>query len=119
LTIRRECKFDFIFIDDLPNVIEWVLENKPMYHDYNFTYGSPVLLTELAKMTLNAADKKLEVIMLNPDGCNNEYTSSNKRLSDEISWFKPTRLEIAVEKLYKYYIENKNSIDSKVLEHTR
>jgi hypothetical protein len=77
------------------------------------------MLTELAEMTLRAAGKKLEVIMLNPDGCNNEYTSSNKRLSDEISWFKPTKLEIAVEKLYIYYIDNMDLIDMEILKQTR
>jgi GDP-L-fucose synthase len=119
LTIRRECKFDYIYIDDLPNVVEWILEYKPKYHDYNFTYGSPVLLTELTEMTLKAAGKELEVIMLNPEGLNNEYTSSNERLTNELSSFKPTRLEIAVEKLYKYYVDTKDSIDYKVLEQTR
>jgi len=119
LTIRRECKFDYIYIDDLPNVVEWFLKNDPKYHDYNFTYGSPVLLTELAEMTLQAAGKKLEVIMLNPDGHNNEYTSSNNRLINEVSLFKPSRLDVAVEKLYKYYVDNKDSIDYKILEQTR
>jgi UDP-glucose 4-epimerase len=119
LTIRRECKFDYIYIDDLPNVLEWFLEYKPKYHDYNFTYGSPVLLTELAEMTLQASEKKLEVIMLNPNGLNNEYTSSNERLINEVSLFKPTRLDIAVEKLYKYYVDNKDSIDYKILEQTK
>ena len=119
LTIRRECKFDYIYVEDLSNVVEWFLKNKPKYHDYNFTYGSPVLLTKLAEMTLNAAGKKLEVIMLNPDGFNNEYTSSNERLINEIPSFKPTRLEIAVEKLYKYYVDNKNLIDKEILSQTR
>ena len=119
LTIRRECKFDYIYIDDLPNVVEWFLENNPKYHDYNFTYGSPVLLTELTEMTLQAAGKKLEVIMLNPDGFNNEYTSSNIRLINEVPLFKPTRLDIAVEKLYKYYVDNKDNIEYKILEQTR
>jgi len=119
LTIRRECKFDYIYIDDLPNVVEWFLENEPKYHDYNFTYGSPVLLTELAELVLKAAKKKLEVVMLNRDEFNNEYTSSNKRLANEIPSFKPMRLEIAVEMLYKYYFDNKGSIDYRVLEKTR
>jgi GDP-L-fucose synthase len=119
LTIRRECKFDYIYIDDLPNVVEWFLENEPEYHDYNFTYGSPVLLSELAGMVLKAAEKKLNVVMLNPDGLNNEYTSSNKRLLSEIPCFIPIKLEIAIEKLYKYYVDNMNLIDKKILGQTR
>jgi len=119
LTIRRDCKFDYIYIDDLPNVVEWLLEYKPKYHDYNFTYGSPILLTELVDMTLKASGKELEVIILNPNGLNNEYTSSNERLTNELLSFKPTQLEIAVEKLYKYYVDNQDNIDYEVLKNTR
>jgi len=119
LTIRRECKFDYIYIEDLPKVVEWFLENKPVYHDYNFTYGTPVLLTELAKMTLKSAAKNLDVLILNPDGFNNEYTSCNKRILNELSWFRPTKLDIAVEKLYKYYVDNINIIDKAKLKNTK
>jgi len=119
LTIRRECKFDYIYIDDLTKVVEWFLENKPIYHDYNFTYGSPVLLTELAEMTLQTSGKKLDVSVLNPDGCNNEYTSSNKRLLEELPWFKPTNLETAVDNLYKYYADNTDLIDKEKLRQTK
>ena len=119
LTIRRECKFDYIHIDDLTGVIEWLLENKPAYHDYNFAYGSPVLLTELAEMTLQASGKKLDVRVLNPDGLNNEYTSSNKRLLNELPWFKPTSLDTAIESLYRYYADNMGLIDIELLRQTK
>ena len=118
LTIRRECKFDYIYIDDLPKVIEWFLENKPVFHDYNFTYGKPVLLTELAEMVLQAAGKKLDIVMLNTDGYNNEYTSNNERLLKELTWFKLIKLETAVERLYKYYFDNMDKINLEKLRHT-
>jgi GDP-L-fucose synthase len=119
LTIRRECKFDYIHIGDLTGVIEWFLENKPAHHDYNFTYGTPVLLTELAEMTLRTSGKKLDVIMLNQNGFSNEYTSSNKRLLDELPWFKPTNLETAVDHLYRYYADNMGLIDKEILRQTK
>ena len=119
LTIRRECKFDYIYIDDLPEVAEWFLENTPKYHDYNFTRGTPVRLTKLAEMVLQAAEKKLDVIMLNPEGLNNEYTSSNKRLCQELAYFKPTPLPDAIEQLYRFYYDNKNNISYEILKETR
>ena len=119
ITIRRECKFDFIYIDDLPDVIEWMLNNDPKYHDYNFTYGKPVFLTELAKMTLRASGKNLNIDVLNLDGFNNEYTSNNNRLTNELKWFKPTNIELAIEKLYKYYYDNREIIDIDIIKHTR
>jgi GDP-L-fucose synthase len=119
LTIRRECRFDYIYIDDLSDVIEWMLENQPRYHDYNFTFGKPVLLTELAELVLKAADKKLDVIMLDSNGRSNDYTAGNERLKGELPWFMPTALESAIEKLYQYYDSHRNEIDYDVLKNTR
>ena len=119
LTIRRECKFDYIYIDDLPQVIEWVLEGKPMYKDYNFVHGVPVKLTELAEMVLCAAGKKLDVIMINPNGCNHEYTASNKRLIQEMPSFSPVPLSSAIQKLYRYYYDCKDNISYDILKETK
>jgi len=118
LTIRRDCKFDFIYIDDLTDVIEWFLENKPVYHDYNFCYGHSVNLTELAKMVLQASGKNLEINILNPHEVGNEYTANNERLRKEMSEFMPTPLSVAVEKLYAYYYENSAGISYDVLRET-
>ena len=118
LSIRRECRFDYIFIDDLPKVIEWMVENMPDYHDYNFVYGESVLLTELAKIVLDVSKKKLGIVMLNPEGLNNEYTASSERLRDQLPWFEPTPLYEAIEMLYKWYFDNKERIDIDLLRNT-
>lgn len=119
LTIRRECKFDYIYIDDLPDVIKWFLENKPNYHDYNFVSGTKVLLSEIANMVRDISGKKLEIVMLNPSGYNNEYTACNNRLMKQLPWFEPTPLYEAIERLYKWYYDNKETINIKTLRQTK
>jgi GDP-L-fucose synthase len=119
LTVRKECAFDYIFIDDLPPVVEWMLDEDPPHADFNFVSGRPVLLTQIADMVLAASGKKLDVQILDPKGRNNEYTASCARLKDECPRFAVTPLEQAVEKLYRYYYDNKNAIAVNVLRETR
>jgi GDP-L-fucose synthase len=114
LTMRRECKFDYIYIDDLPPVVDWLIDGdspEPEYHDYNLTSGSAVLLSELAKMVLAASGKNLDVIVLNTEGNNNEYTSSNERLKKQLPCFEVTPIQNAIMSLYRYYYDNRDAIN--------
>ena len=119
LTIRRECRFDYIFINDMPNVVEWLIENNPDHHDYNFAFGTSILLSALAKMVREISGKPLEIVMLNPNGYNNEYTACNKRLRKQLPWFEPTPLYEAIEHLYKWYYDNKEKVNIDVLRQTK
>jgi len=119
ITIRRECKFDYIFIDDLPQIVEWIIDKTPKHKDYNFVYGTPVCLTELAAIVLKISGKSLDVTILNPKGKSNEYTAKNKRLAKELGFFDPTKLETAVNKMYEYYCSIKEHIPYDVLKGTR
>ena len=40
LTIRRECRFDFLYVDDLVEPLRWLLEEKPHYFK---VFAKPVL----------------------------------------------------------------------------
>jgi GDP-L-fucose synthase len=115
LSIRRECRFDYVYIDDLPEVVTWFIENKPDYNDYNFVSGKSVLLSEIAKIIVEISGKKLDIIILNPDGLNNEYTASSERLKKLLPWFEPMPIYAAIEKLYKWYFDNKSRIDFNIL----
>jgi len=119
LSIRRECSFDYIYIDDLPEVVAWFIENEPSYHDYNFASGKPILLTEIADMVLKVSGKKLDVVMLDHEGRNNEYTADNERLRLQLPRFEPTPIYEAIEKLYKWYYDNRDRVDIDTLMQTK
>ncbi|MEG2698867.1 MAG: NAD(P)-dependent oxidoreductase, partial [Ruthenibacterium sp.] len=48
LTVRRNCKFDFLSVEDLPAIVAWFIENEPQHHDYNVCMGKEYWLTDLA-----------------------------------------------------------------------
>lgn len=78
LTIRQECKFDFLYINDLMEPLCWMLENTPLYHDYNICSGRPVYLSEMAKIVQQISGKSLPVVFLDK-GENLEYTAADIR----------------------------------------
>ena len=45
----------------------------------------------------------------------NEYSGDNSRLRKEITGFKFTPIDLAIEKLYQWYAENKHLINKELL----
>lgn len=117
LTVRKECNFDFLYIEDLAPIVEWFLENKPKYHDYNICMGKPYKLTQLADMVVKASGKVLPVTVLAP-GRNLDYTASNDRLMKEYNGTL-TPMQTAINELYNYYSEHKSEIDIEKLKNSR
>lgn len=118
LTIRKDCYFDFLYIDDLCKVVEWMLNNRPLYHDYNTCSGRDYLLSELALKVKKVSGKKLPIIMLS-DEKNNDYSASNNRLITELGNGYITEIDKALERLYRYYSNNKELIDYQSLKNSR
>lgn len=100
LTIRQECLFDFISVDDIMPPLRWVLENKPKYHDYNLCSGRPVLLSEIAEMVREISGKNLEMVFLK-QGENMEYTGSCGRLQQELI-LEQSDIRQKIKKLYNF-----------------
>lgn len=114
LTVRKECYFDFLYIEDLAGIVKWFLENTPSYHDYNVCSGKEYLLTELAGMVLKRSGKELSVQLLSEER-NLDYSASNERLRAEISELRITEIDKALDKLYCYYETIKKDIDKEIL----
>lgn len=109
LTVRKECSFDFLYIDDLAPVVAWFLEHEPRHHDYNVCMGVPYELTELARMVDQAACKELPIQVLS-EGRNPDYTACGDRLWRETG-LKPTAMEAALRSLYAWYAAYSGEID--------
>lgn len=117
LSIRQNCMFDYLFIDDLCNIVKWFIENQPLYHDYNVVSGTPVSLMYISKIVIDIGGKDLEVKIFK-DGFNLPYTGDNSRLLNEAT-VEFTNINTAIKKLYLWYQDNKNSIDFETLKNTR
>ena len=118
LTIRKDCCFDFILVDDLVPVVDWMITHAPKYHDYNFCHDGEYMLSDLARMVNRVSGKDLEIRLLS-DERNLDYYGRNDRLRAELGGWTPTGMEKALEKLYAYYVGIRDEIDYDVLKNTK
>lgn len=109
IELRQDCRFSFFYIDDAISIIEQSLDRSLSHHDYNLVMDDCCLLSEVAEKILELAKSK-DKITFAKDGLNLEYTASNHRMKEE---FNPciTTMDVAVENVYKYYLEMKDSLD--------
>ena len=114
LSIRSDCMFDFLYVEDLPAIVTWFLENTPASHDYNVCHGIPYALTKLAEMVREISGKQL-AIHLKSRRRNLDYTGDNSRLRSELKDLHITPMDKAIEELYRYYQEHQDLVDPEKL----
>jgi GDP-L-fucose synthase len=85
--------------------------NDGKHRSYNASRGSKTDLVALAKIINDTADFTSEIIVKNP-GLNNEYSSNNTRIMNEIGPFAFTPHERAIMELRDYYSMHITEIDS-------
>lgn len=83
ITIRQNCRFDYLYIEDYAKAIAYFVTHVPKHHDYNVTSSSRVLLSAIAAMVRDEMNCDSEILVSNEDGLAREYTASNHRLLSE------------------------------------
>ena len=114
LTMIRDCYFDYIYINDLVQIIDYFINNKPKEKFFNVGSGQRISLLSLAKK-INELDNYSLPIVVKNKGLNKEYTTNNSRLKKEIKGLKLETIDEAIKDLYKYYLANQKFIDFKLL----
>ena len=111
ITINQNVFFDYMYVEDLLNVVEFYIENDVRHKIYNASSGTKIDLLSLAALVNEASDFKSEISVLN-EGLNNEYTSNNSLLKSEMKdKFKLTPHSEAIGKIHKYFKQNFASLD--------
>lgn len=110
MSVNQDMNFDYIFIDDLCEIVKWFIECTPMYQHYNVCNNRTIKLSEIAEMIRQVTGKECGIRILKK-GMKAEYSGNCDRLVAEMGEIKRTSMEEGIEKLYKYYIENWDSID--------
>ena len=111
ITINQNVFFDYMYVDDLLNAVEFYIENDARHKIYNASSGTKIDLLSLAALVNEASDFKSEISVLN-EGLNNEYTSDNSLLKTEMKdKFKLTPHTEAIGKICKYFKQNFTSLD--------
>ncbi|MDD2752079.1 MAG: NAD(P)-dependent oxidoreductase [Candidatus Omnitrophica bacterium] len=110
ITIKQNRKFDYLYIEDLMPIIDYIIEKNPEYRAYNVTPDQSIELLALAKIVKKISGKGLSIVV-KEEGTGVEYSGDNSRLKNEMDGLHFTPIDVALEKLYKWYMENKPSIN--------
>ena len=110
ITIQKNVYFDYLWIDDLCDIMSWFIENEPTHRHYNVCRGSKIDLYTLACMVREILDVDCDIVVGEP-GLKPEYTGDNLRLLSEIGDFQFTGFEESIYKLCEYYKANIDMID--------
>lgn len=103
--MERHMYFDYIYIDDLIQIIDWFLFNEPAFHRYNVCTGQQHDLFELAEMIRNMIDCDIPIILKDGEW-KTPYTGDNTRLTTEMGKLSFTPIHKAVEEMILFYQKN-------------
>lgn len=115
ITIQKNVYFDYLWIDDLCNIMSWFIENEPIHKHYNVCRGSKIDLYSLACRVRENLNIECD-ITVGASGWKPEYTGDNKRLLNEIGSFEFSGFAETICELCEFYRSNINMIiDSKLM----
>ncbi len=118
LTVRQDCFFDFLYIEDLSPIVSWFIDHTPQRHDYNVCYGRQYRLMELAQLVRSISGKSLPITLLSEEP-NLDYSANNHRLREEVEGLHITPMEQALAQLYCYYERHQEIVDFDLLRKSR
>lgn len=114
ITIQKNVYFDYLWIDDLCDIMRWFIVNEPKYHHYNVCRGSRIDLYSLACMVREILGTDCDITVSEP-GWKPEYTGDNTRLLEELGNYRFTGFEESISKLCDFYKEHIEEIDESKL----
>lgn len=84
LTLRQDCLFSFVDINDVLPVLGKALKTDLSFHDYNLVSDEPYYLSDIATIILELSSSS-ESVTFTQTGLNLEYTAINERVKAEIN----------------------------------
>jgi GDP-L-fucose synthase len=114
ITIKQNRKFDYIYVNDLIEVIDYFLKNTAKHKSYNVTSDKSIELLSLAEEIKKISGKELSIIVKDI-GLGLEYSGDNSRLHQEIRNLKFTTEIQTIQWLYNWYSEHKQDINRELL----
>ena len=110
ITYRQNVFFDFIYIEDLLNIIEWFMVNEPKHKVYNVCTGESHDYQSIAEKIRDISGKDIEIRAEQP-GLNAEYSGDNSLLMKEMSDYKFMPFDEALKRMYEWTAKNWDTID--------
>ncbi len=105
ITIRQNCMFDYMYVEDLAHIACKLMEKETLsFHDYNVCSGKRISLLDIAEIVKTQMNNPRPVGIAK-DGWNKEYTGDNSRLMKEIPDFRFTPIEEGIARQIKWQKE--------------
>jgi len=114
VTLRQNRRFSYVWIDDLVEVVEHFMSCERSLSAYNVTPDETNELLGLARLVVEISGKDLPIVCSEP-GIGTEYTGANDRLRREMPDLRFTSTRDAVQRLFTWYSEHRDSIDGSLL----
>lgn len=114
ITIHQNVYFDYIWVNDLCDIMQWFVENRPIHHHYNVCRGVKIDLYSLAVLVREILGVDCDIIVGEP-GWKREYTGDNTRLIAELGDYQFTGFRESIVELCEFYRGNIEMIDGAVL----
>ncbi|MFK5893976.1 MAG: NAD(P)-dependent oxidoreductase [Pseudomonadota bacterium] len=102
VSLNKNMKFDFLYVNDFVRVVELFIENPSKHKNYNICTNKPIELLKIATI-INALHGKNEKIIIKNSGINPEYSGDNSLFLSEFGDFKFTPFEESIAALYQWY----------------
>jgi GDP-L-fucose synthase len=101
---------EFLFVDDLAEAVVYALENLLPEYLYNVGSGKDITIKNLAKTIQKVVGHQGEIIWdtTKPDGTPRKLMDVSRL--KEMGWEYSTELEVGIEKTYKWFLENIDTI---------
>ncbi|MBR1380671.1 MAG: NAD(P)-dependent oxidoreductase [Alphaproteobacteria bacterium] len=117
ITLRQNRRFSYLYVNDLPPILEWFIENTPRYKSYNITPDGFTELRDIANI-VSEISGDMDVRVAQP-GYGLDYWGNNSRIRTEMPEIKFTSIHDAISELYQWYKQNINLIDKQKLSKDR
>ena len=114
VTLRQKKKFDYLYVNDLMPILEHFIENDPPRQAFNITPDTSIELLEIAKIVKEISGKQIDILVAQ-EGMGVEYSGDNQLLRKEFPTVKFTPIHKSIAALYKWYNDNKSSINKALL----
>lgn len=116
VVVHQNAVFDYLWINDLIEIVKWFIANKPSFKQYNVCSGRRVELVSLAETIKGIMNFSGEIIVEN-DTIGKEYTGDNTRLLKELGDISFADYEKTVQELVAFYQGIWDTLDLDMLNH--
>ncbi len=107
LVIKQNAIFNFLYIEDMINILKRFMENPPKSGDYNICSNNnqDMELVKIAEIIREKSNHNVN-IMIREDGISTKYSGDNAKLRETFPDITFTPIEKSIDNVYKAFLKN-------------